>query len=131
VGFSAYRRPDSGFHESLALARGLIRLAEFISDQVDGFTAERNAALSAWSGPWGEEFRRRADDEDEDEDEDDNLAEALEACEHEADQWANAWHDAVTEMNGVVYAEACAEQRAHLEEKRRREEANRNAPSPG
>jgi RHS repeat-associated protein len=114
MAYSAYRRPDFGFSESLRIARELLDFEDGLLE-ISGEMAElRDAALAedAWQGPWGVELRARAKDEDT------NVATVMSGCEHEAQQWANAWHDAVTETNAVVYAEACTELNAHLEEQK-------------
>jgi hypothetical protein len=120
MGFGAYRRPDFGFDESLGFARRLVGLADTVTRQLTALTDERDSALAAWSGPWGEEFRLRARDEDT------NHATVVDACGFEAEQWAKAWRDAATETNGVVYAEAVAEQRAYPEEQQREYEESRS-----
>ena len=86
------------YEGSLQLARELWAYADDLEHAKADRRAEALAALRTWRGPFGDQFRERADDEGP------SLASLVAALRTEADQWASAWKQAMDEQNRRLYA---------------------------
>ncbi len=83
---------------SLRLARSLWSYAEELETAKGERRVEVLAALRTWRGPFGDQFRDRADDEQT------SMASLVAALRTEADQWARAWKEAMDEQNRRLWA---------------------------
>ncbi len=59
-----YMRPDFDFDLAMKAAKGLNEFANKVEVELSAVAETRDSALATWSGPWGDEFRKRASDED-------------------------------------------------------------------
>lgn len=114
-------RPKFDFVQTLEQARALAQLAETLQSVIDRNRAARDHALDLWSGPWGDEFRRRADEDE------DNVSTVAARLRNDADQWGTIWQQAAIQTNRCAYAEAVFAKRdeingelSHLDEAARR-----------
>ena len=97
-----FKRPVFNFDDCLKAGGSLSELADTLRRATERCRDPRDAALAedAFSGPWGDEFRRRAADDDS------NVAEMEKTLRGDADQWGIIWWQAATQTNNIAYAEA-------------------------
>ena len=97
-----FKRPVFDFESCLDGGRSLSELADELQRSTDGARPLRDVALQkdAFSGPWGDEFRKRADEDDQ------NVAEVIRCLRDDAEQWGVIWHQAAVQTNNVAYCEA-------------------------
>lgn len=93
-------RPEFDFVQTLEQARALFELAETLKSVLNRNRANRDHALERWSGPWGDEFRRRGDEDE------DNVTTVSARLRNDADQWGTIWQQAARQTNRCAYAEA-------------------------
>lgn len=86
------------YEGALRLARTLWAFADELEDAKGARQREVLAALRTWRGPFGDQFRDRADDEQT------SIASLVAALRSDADQWAQAWKMAMDEQNRRLYA---------------------------
>lgn len=86
------------YEGALRLARTLWALADELEDAKGARQREVLAALRTWRGPFGDQFRDRAEDEQT------SIASLVAALRSDADQWAQAWKMAMDEQNRRLYA---------------------------
>lgn len=86
------------FDGSLRLARGLWGFAEELEAAKGARRSEVVATLRTWLGPYGDQFRDRASDEQT------SLASLVAGLRTDADQWAQAWKQAMDEQNRRLWA---------------------------
>ena len=118
MGVTADDRPIFDFEGAIEVARTMYAFVTMTEARAARRGTDRDVALAAWSGPYGEDFRQRAADEDV------SLDRALDAIRHDAWGWAETWLQMVNNLNRVVYAEARDAQVVYLNHLREREQAD-------
>lgn len=86
------------YEGALRLARTLWSFADELQAAKGARQGDVLAALRTWRGPFGDQFRDRAEDEQT------SVASLVAALRADADQWAQAWKMAMDEQNRRLYA---------------------------
>ncbi len=99
------------FEDSLSLARQMHRFVFFAEAHQTLRNEDRDAALEAWKGVYGDDFRQRAIDEDQ------SFFNAAATIKDDAIGWSKVWLRMVNNQNRYQYGQAYDAQQKYIKDK--------------